>query len=235
MPTPDDEKDNGENPFANPTTDPPPHDTSVPEQPKAAPAQLPIEPKHESAKPAAGGSFMDRVREKPMPFVGGGVAILLVCIGGIVLATCGGGKTTADDPALSGTGAALGDAAVTTPPPEPTATAEPTTQPTGRRGCQDGELVCSDDGKELFLCNNGRLMLTYKQCRGPKGCVTKEGKAVCDQSVAEDGDMCLNHGKFACSADTKSQFICSSGTFMRVRNCIHKGCNVVSPLEVTCD
>jgi len=233
MSTPD---DNGENPFANPTSDPPPHDTSAPEPAKIPPAPLPLDSKATpaAAAKAAGPSILDRVRDKPIPFIGGGAAVALLLIGGLAFAMCGDSKPTAP----VGKPIAAADAAVAPVAVVPTASATntaPAARASGTRGCQEGEFVCSDDEKEMFQCNGGRLMITYRQCRGPKGCKTIEGKAVCDQTIAEQGDICWNHGRFACGADFKSQYMCTSGTFMRIRGCIHKGCSIKSLSEVVCD
>jgi len=87
----------------------------------------------------------------------------------------------------------------------------------------EGAALCA--GREqMIACRGGKYQLV--PCRGPKGCVDESGFALCDQSVAELGDVCKDESKKACAADGKSVLICSSARMDRLFWCRgERGCS----------
>ena len=74
-------------------------------------------------------------------------------------------------------------------------------------------------------------------CRGPGGCSKLGTKVTCDDSLAEDADLCLDveTENRACSTDRRRSLLCNGGTFKTVEMCRGaKGCQVHGD-SVTCD
>ena len=101
--------------------------------------------------------------------------------------------------------------------------------------CKAGESTCID--KVQALSCKGAKMATVK-CDGPLGCTTYEGRANCDDSVANAGDACMNDGEeqVACTPDKTRALVCKGGVFERSLECRGKGgCVVTGRSTVTCD
>jgi hypothetical protein len=74
-------------------------------------------------------------------------------------------------------------------------------------------------------------------CRGPGGCSKLGARVSCDDSIADEDDLCLESGSEnrACSTDKKSSLLCSSGKFKAVQTCRGPtGCQIKGDF-VTCD
>lgn len=86
-------------------------------------------------------------------------------------------------------------------------------------------LACGDDGKELFMCRDGKFE-RHRFCRGKRGCTVKEDAPSCDETLSLEGDPCGLNGQIVCSVDGQSELVCQGSTFMRSRACKKKGCVV---------
>src|SRR4029079_1332849 len=58
--------------------------------------------------------------------------------------------------------------------------------------------VCVD-AKSALACHEGKW--EAMKCRGPSGCSNAGDESICDQSVAEDKDVCNVANDFVCSSD----------------------------------
>ena len=95
----------------------------------------------------------------------------------------------------------------------------------------EGAATCSTkDG--MLACRGG--LYAFVACRGPRGCVNAEGRALCDTSVAEPGDACEENLK-ACAGDGSQVLICKQGKMQRFYLC--RGANgcTSSAGKLNCD
>jgi hypothetical protein len=76
------------------------------------------------------------------------------------------------------------------------------------------------------------------KCTGPKACELQGLFVKCDQSIATEGDPCevaKGDKSFACTADKKSELVCTEGSWKLAAKCGGaKGCEVQG-LFVKCD
>ena len=86
--------------------------------------------------------------------------------------------------------------------------------------------ACSADDEGAATCPNKDGMLTCHggvygllPCRGSKGCVNADGRALCDTSLAEQGDACHDENLKACSVDGAQVLICKAHTMQRFYLC----------------
>ncbi len=109
----------------------------------------------------------------------------------------------------------------------------------------DPELAaaCTQAGDTLLVCQNHKLV-PGPRCAGEGKCgVAKYGidgrrhfRAVCDQSMADEGDDCIKDQGLACATDLKSRLICKNGKFTLDKLCKKKDCIVHSvPDPFECD
>lgn len=57
-------------------------------------------------------------------------------------------------------------------------------------------------------CSNGTVRGVF--CNGPAGCTEEGDRIQCDQSVAQDGDLCVE-GRSSCDASGTQQLSCVRG------------------------
>jgi hypothetical protein len=101
--------------------------------------------------------------------------------------------------------------------------------------CDDARRATCEDATTVLACQGG--VLVSARCHGPNGCSRLGNKVTCDDSVAEEGDTCLdtdaeNH---ACSADKKTHLVCDEGKFRTAQVCRGpKACTIKGELP-TCD
>ncbi len=96
----------------------------------------------------------------------------------------------------------------------------------------EGAASCSNkDG--MLACHGGRYALV--PCRGSHGCVNAEGRALCDTSLAEPGDVCSDENLKACSGDHSQVLICKQHSMQRFYLC--RGANgcTSSAGKLNCD
>lgn len=96
---------------------------------------------------------------------------------------------------------------------------------------EQGVAVCLDP-KKMLVCASGKYQ--HAECRGPAGCTTTEGRANCDQTIANAGDPCKDVAK-ACSVDGKQVLICQAGKLALAFHCLgENGCKAQGG-KIDCD
>src|SRR5262245_48050973 len=91
--------------------------------------------------------------------------------------------------------------------------------------------VCVDEKKAL-ACHDGKW--EEMTCKGPEGC-TRASPDVCDQSVAEDKDVCNLAEDYVCTADKKAMLQCTKNKWRLVQSCLGDRACVMERKKVTCD
>jgi hypothetical protein len=98
--------------------------------------------------------------------------------------------------------------------------------------CKPGNETCAD-AKSALACIGGRVNTV--PCRGPSGCTRTGDVTACDNTVAEDGDVCPADDDSACSAKHDAMLVCRGGRFAVAQRCRgDRGCQV-SLDRATCD
>ena len=97
---------------------------------------------------------------------------------------------------------------------------------------EEGAASCSR-ADAMLACHSGQY--TLLPCRGSQGCVNAEGRAICDTSLAEPGDVCHDENLKACSGDGSQVLICKQRTMQRFYLC--RGANGCSSAarKLNCD
>jgi len=98
----------------------------------------------------------------------------------------------------------------------------------------DEEGAASCKTKDAMLACHGGLYALVP-CRGERGCVNSEGRALCDTSLAEQGDACNDENLKACAGDHAQVLICKQHTMQRYYLC--RGANgcASSAGKLNCD
>jgi len=107
-------------------------------------------------------------------------------------------------------------------------------KPKAGKKCQVGQVVCEDPANVL-ACQGGVFVEAH--CRGPAGCTKLGTKVTCDDSIADEGDPCLDaeSENRACSTNKKKSLLCDAGKFKAIQFCRGpKGCQIHGEV-VTCD
>jgi len=100
-------------------------------------------------------------------------------------------------------------------------------------GCKiETKEVCVDDKKAL-ACHDGKW--EELSCKGTDGCSKASGEHVCDQSVAEDKDVCNLTDDYVCSSDKKAMLQCSKNHWTTVQSCLGDRACSMEKKKVTCD
>ena len=87
--------------------------------------------------------------------------------------------------------------------------------------------------QRMVVCRDGKYR--FVDCRGAQGCANEAGRALCDTSVAEDGDQCSKEASKACSKDGTRVLSCQAGAMRRLYFCRgEEGC-AASAGKVNCD
>jgi hypothetical protein len=81
--------------------------------------------------------------------------------------------------------------------------------------CMEGTYSCGDAA--LLRCTEGGVRVV-DTCRGPAGCVA-DG-ASCDDTLAEEDDVCDTPNQPACRMDRNAELRCEDGGFRRSRDCV---------------
>lgn len=92
--------------------------------------------------------------------------------------------------------------------------------------------VCIEDKKAL-ACHDGKW--EEMSCKGPDGCSKASGESVCDQSVAEDKDVCNLADDYVCTGDKKGMLQCTKNKWTLVQSCLGDRACVMEKKKVTCD
>ncbi len=92
--------------------------------------------------------------------------------------------------------------------------------------------VCIEDKKAL-ACHDGKW--EEVSCKGADGCSKASGDAVCDQSVAEPGDVCNLSDDYVCTSDKKAMLQCIKNKWTVSQTCLGERACVMEKKRVTCD
>lgn len=92
--------------------------------------------------------------------------------------------------------------------------------------------VCADDKKAL-ACHDGKW--EEMACKGPDGCSQASTLRICDQSVAEDKEVCNFNDDVVCSADKKAMLQCVKNRWTQVQTCLGDRACSVEKQRVSCD
>ena len=102
--------------------------------------------------------------------------------------------------------------------------------------------ACSTDDEGAATCPNRDSMLACHggqyaliPCRGASGCVNADGRALCDTSIAEQGDACRDENTKACAGDRSQVLICKQHTMQRYYACRGPNGCVSSGGKLSCD
>lgn len=96
----------------------------------------------------------------------------------------------------------------------------------------EGAATCTNqDG--MLACHAGSYALL--PCRGSRGCVNAEGRALCDTSVAEPGDACHDENLKGCSSDATAVLICRQHSMQRFYWCRGPSGCTASAGKLSCD
>jgi hypothetical protein len=96
----------------------------------------------------------------------------------------------------------------------------------------EGAAVCSSKDA-MLACHGGSYALL--PCRGSKGCVNAERRALCDTSLAEQGDPCRDENSKACSVDGVQVLICKEHSMQRFYLCRGPNGCASSAGKLSCD
>jgi hypothetical protein len=92
--------------------------------------------------------------------------------------------------------------------------------------------VCADE-KNALACHDGKW--EELTCKGPEGCAKTSGEHACDQSVAEDKDVCNLADDYVCTADKKGMLQCVKNRWTLVQSCLGERACLMEKKKVTCD
>ncbi|HMJ09848.1 MAG TPA: hypothetical protein VK524_00510 [Polyangiaceae bacterium] len=96
----------------------------------------------------------------------------------------------------------------------------------------EGAASCVAPAK-MVVCRAGKYQFT--ECRGAQGCKNEAGRALCDTSIAESGDVCSKEGLKACGKDAKQVLSCQAGKMAFLYSCRgEQGCTASSG-KLNCD
>jgi hypothetical protein len=95
------------------------------------------------------------------------------------------------------------------------------------------KVACAND-KQALACHDGKW--EEMPCKGPTGCSKNGNDTVCDQSIADENDVCNIVDDHLCSADKKAMLECGKARrWLTVQSCLGaRGC-VLEAKKVTCD
>lgn len=99
---------------------------------------------------------------------------------------------------------------------------------------------CPIEAKEVCLgsaqalaCHGGRW--EPMTCRGSRGCTKRASEDSCDQSVAEENDVCNLPGDLVCTADERAMLGCRNHRWTLDQRCLGDRKCVLAAMKVTCD
>lgn len=92
--------------------------------------------------------------------------------------------------------------------------------------------MCTD-AKSALACHDGKW--EEMPCRGALGCTKTGNESSCDQSVAEEKDVCNLVNDFVCSGDKKSMLECTKNHWTMSQSCLGDRACTMEAKKVTCD
>jgi hypothetical protein len=99
--------------------------------------------------------------------------------------------------------------------------------------CSGATTVCEDKTSALS-CVEGAYVAVA--CHGEKGCTQDGNTAECDESIADEKEICVAPDAIACSADHKEALRCTNRAYLVDETCKGPtGCKLDADRKVTCD
>ncbi len=99
--------------------------------------------------------------------------------------------------------------------------------------CSGASAVCIDKTSALF-CVDG--LYAGMACRGDRGCAQRDTLVECDESVANEHDVCNAPDSIACSTDRKEALRCTNNRFVLDETCKGPtGCKLDPSQRISCD
>lgn len=92
--------------------------------------------------------------------------------------------------------------------------------------------VCIEDKKAL-ACHDGKW--EEIACKGPDGCSKANNDHVCDQTVAEENDVCNLADDYVCTGDKKAMLQCVKNKWTLAQTCLGERACAMEKKKVTCD
>jgi hypothetical protein len=77
--------------------------------------------------------------------------------------------------------------------------------------------MCVDE-KHALACHDGKW--EEMSCKGPDGCAKVSGEHACDQSVADDKDVCNLADDYVCTGDKKGMLQCTKNRWTLAQACL---------------
>ncbi|MEP7050329.1 MAG: hypothetical protein ABJB12_08260 [Pseudomonadota bacterium] len=96
----------------------------------------------------------------------------------------------------------------------------------------EGAAACANNSS-MLACHGGQYILI--PCRGAAGCVNGAGRALCDTSIAQQGDVCRDQDSKACADDRSQVLVCKQHTMQRYYLCRGPGGCVSNGGKLSCD
>ena len=107
--------------------------------------------------------------------------------------------------------------AVVSPPSPPSPQLPAADEPkAGARCTMDTKELCIT-GAQALACHDGKW--EEMTCRGPSGCSKNGGEDTCDQSVADDKEVCNLASDYVCTPDKKGMLECRKNRWTFVQRC----------------
>jgi hypothetical protein len=95
-----------------------------------------------------------------------------------------------------------------------------------KTAANEANYSCTPDKKQEVVCKDNKFV-SYRFCKGPHGCNVLNDKINCDDTFADEGDVCRHVDQGACTADAKSMLKCSPQfKWTKSKDCKKEGCKV---------
>lgn len=108
--------------------------------------------------------------------------------------------------------------------------------PRAGASCAEAKAGACDGPKSQLVCHNGTW--TPQPCNGPEGCVLRDGKAICDMTQSQPGDVCLlttEDKRDACSMDGTKSLTCTNEKWAVALECTGPDKCKVEGAKAVCD
>lgn len=99
--------------------------------------------------------------------------------------------------------------------------------------CGGASAACTDKANALFCVDDTYAAIP---CRGEKGCAQNGAVVDCDESIANEQDVCNAPDAIACTPDHKEALRCTNKRFVLDETCKGPtGCRIDATQKITCD
>jgi len=99
--------------------------------------------------------------------------------------------------------------------------------------CSGAAAICTDKTNALFCIDETYTAVT---CHGDKGCAQNGANVDCDESIANENDVCNAPDAIACGTDHKEALRCANKHFVVDETCKGPtGCKIDATQKIACD